>query len=118
MVLRRGTPTGHRRTAAASSRRRSLRLGHRGATTMALCALLPGFFAACSGSGGGGSGPTSASQDAPRIVAVDWIDVDQNGADADDVLMLQFDREVVLQGNDVVGVAAVSDGDSLGDGPW
>lgn len=57
-----------------------------------------------------------APEDAPRLVEVRLVDGDDDGIDGDDVIVLTFDRDVILLGSDLGGFVLESDRDSFGEG--
>ncbi|HVR76355.1 MAG TPA: NHL repeat-containing protein [Planctomycetota bacterium] len=55
-------------------------------------------------------------RDSPHITQALFVDVDGNGSDEDDVIVLTFDRGVVVQGNSIAGLTTRSGSDTFGDG--
>src|SRR5262245_8625797 len=74
------------------------------------------LFAGCSNDDTNRAAPGKAPRESPRLLQASFIDPDGNGPDEGDVLVMRFDREVLVQGATIQGFVTSRDTDSFGDG--
>jgi DNA-binding beta-propeller fold protein YncE len=73
--------------------------------------------AGCSNKDANRAAPGKAPPESPRLLQAIFIDPDGNGPDEGDILVLRFDREVLVQGSTIQGFVTSRDTDSFGDNP-
>ena len=78
------------------------------------------IFAAAWLAAGCSSGDSDSSSafpaDSPRMTEAFFVDLDGNGPDQDDAVLLRFNRPVVVQGTSTLGLVTKDSTESFGDG--
>lgn len=81
-----------------------------------VCLALALGFSSGHGCSTGSSGGDSGSSNGPAITSAQYIDLDGNGVDEDDLLVLTFERGVFITSATINSIDLVTAGDSLGTG--
>ena len=75
------------------------------------------LFSACSNRDAHRAVPGKAPPESPTILQAVFVDVDGNGPDEGDILVLRFDHDVLVQGSTIQGFVTARGTDSFGENP-